>query len=165
MLSVRTRIKLNKVNKSIRKHTDKILYFILKPLLVLEDKIKNYKYEKIKIKAKELTDEQAIDIIAKNIIKNLTKNINFSWNYECFDLSSEWDNKDIFKYASNMKNKVINEWEYNRCKAYKDMDNTIVKLTEMLRVKMIEEYPEVNCYYYQRNDYTSKCLIIKLKEV
>jgi len=160
-MNISRRIKLNNVKSKFSKQTRNLLYFIFKPLAKLEDKIYKSKNNKLKNKAKYLTDEDAINIIAKNIIKKLARNCD---SFECFDLSNELDNYTILDFAKNIKNnKVLRIWSYDRVKIFNECDNIIQQLTEKLK-ENLEKYPEINCYYYQRNKYCDKTFNIDLKE-
>lgn len=159
-MNISRRIKFNNLKSKFSKQTRNLLYFIFKPLTKLEDKIYKSKNNKLKSKAKSLTDEEVINIIAKNIIKKLSKNCN---SFECFDLNNGLDNYTILDFARNIKNnKVLKAWSHDRI--FNERDNTIQELTGKLK-ENLEQYPEINCYYYQRNKYCDKTFNIELKEI
>ena len=84
MLSIKTKLKINQIKGRIIK----LYYFLVKPLAILMRKIDNYRYKKksnkIKRLANELTDEEVIKLIVKDVIKVLIRHPKYE---KCFDKS------------------------------------------------------------------------------
>ncbi|EQB4340897.1 hypothetical protein ACYJ2U_001616 [Clostridium botulinum] len=159
MLSIKTKIKINQTQKKIKNKLDKILYYIFKPLIILEDKVLKYKRNKIYKSANNLTEETFIYLLVKNhIVKDLIKHPN---GEICFEYEYNYDEENVLTYARGLKNNILKRWSYEF--DFDDEKGTNIRLMELVK-KELKTYPEIDFYDYQHNKYCSKILVIKLKE-
>ncbi len=148
MLSIKARIKI----KELKRKLISIWYFLMKPLAYLIDKIDNYKYNKSQDKISKWTDEYAVKLYSKILVKQLIKYKN---KYEEF-VVAEWCNEEdglrtIKDYIISQRyNRKLESWSYKL--PYSDVDR-IEKLTELLRIEL-EKYKEINCEYITDKKYS-----------
>jgi len=160
LLSIKTKIKIKQIQKTMKNKLSKFLYHIFKPIIILDDKIHKYKQNKIDKSVEKINEDLFIHLLVKNhIIKYLIK---FSkeelyFNYD----KDDYDDETILSYTRDLKNNVLKRWSYKiNFNEEKEINS---RLMELLK-KELKKYPEIEFYDYQHNKYCSKVLIIKLKE-
>jgi len=164
LLSIKTKIKL----KQIRRKLVSIWYFLMKPIEYIINKVEKYKYKRKEYRINKLTDERAIKLFSKILIKQLIK---YKDSCEEF-VVAEWCDSDYFclctivDYIKEQSyNKDLRSWAYNL--PWYDVDR-IEKLTELLRLEL-DKYKEIECEYivednmyaYKARNY-KKTLMVRL---
>ncbi|NFH40809.1 hypothetical protein [Clostridium sporogenes] len=160
MLSIKTKIKLKQIQKTMKNKLSKFLYYILKPIIILDDKVNKYKRDKIKKSVEKMDEELFIHLLVKNhIIKELIKYTNHEI---CLVYEKDYyDDETILSYTRDLKNNVLKSWSYKI--NFNEEKGINSRLMELLK-KELKKYPEIEFCDYQHNKYCSKVLIIKLKE-
>ena len=161
-------------NKKFKKNLIQIWYKLMKPLADLIDNIDDKKYKKVRKKAKRLTDEEAIDIVIKRIVKRIKKYGRLDEEIAICTWSEETYNPNIFEFTRRINNndpdRILNEWRYIH-QNYTNPDiDYIAKLTDLLEQKLrkidgikVEYYIEKYLGNWRYNDYV-KTLKISLEE-
>lgn len=157
-MNIKRKIRVNKIKSEINKRICNILCFIFKPLAILDKRIRQRKINKIKERAKNLTNEEAVSMTIKYIISYLTKHPNDSIE---FDYVYEYDENNILTYMKNSKNDILRKWYYDL--SFNEEQETISELMEILKYKL-KSYSEIQCHDYQAHQWSHKILVIKLKE-
>lgn len=159
MLNIKTKIKINQIKENITNQYYKVMRFILKPIIILDDKIYKYKQNKIDKSVGKIDKELFVKLLVKNhLIKTLIKYTSYEicFNYE----KDYYDDETILSYTRDLKNEVLKRWSYKfELNEEKEINN---KLMELLKDEL-KKYPEIEFYDYQRNKFYSKVLVIKLK--
>jgi len=120
----------------------------MKPLVYLSDLIDNHKdkkYKRNQVKINKWTDEYAINLCSKVIIKDMVK---YNENKEVFVVAewcnTEYDIKTISDYITKQRsNKDLKSWGY---KLPWNDENRIEELTDLLKLEL-EKHEEITCNY------------------
>ena len=158
MLSITNQIKLKKIKRKIGDRINKILCFIFKPLAILEKRMRNRKYEKVKLAVSKLTYDDIVNEIIKNIIGELIRLPKYSVE---LDYTYDYNGDNILAYIRDSKDEILSEWFYGILHPAKQ--EITDKLMELLKEKL-KDYPEIEYYDYQAYQWSHKILVIKLKE-
>lgn len=162
-INIKTKIKIQEIKYKISNQFKNVLCFIFKPLMWIDDlNEKNYNHNeaKLKVKARKLTDEQAINIIAKEVYEKLIRNfVNKKGSTSIFFnliFNSEFHNT-IYDYTRTIqKNKLIRRWGY-----IQDIfdETRILKLTKMLEDELNANYAVITNY---EKVYGQNSLVVRL---
>lgn len=144
MINIKLRLKI----KNIKKKLIATWYFLMKPIAYLikkSDRYHNYRYNNKQDKINSWTDEKAIELFSKILIKQFIRCNNRS---EVF-VVAEYGNvdEDIVTIRDHLisqrENQDLKSWGYKL--PYFDV-NRIEKLTELLRIEL-GKYNEIKCEY------------------
>lgn len=147
MLNIKLMLKV----KSLK---EKTIYFIgklLKPLEYIEKLIRAYnhkRYKKMEARVSKWTDEYAIKLYSKALIKHFIELMKFNCTEERF-VVAEWCDTNagldtICDYITNQNfNESLRHWGYK----LPNFDvKRIEKLTDLLKIEL-EKYNEIKCRY------------------
>lgn len=167
-------IKTIKRRKEVKDKLVQKWYKMMKPLANYIDYREDKKYKKRREKAKQLSDEEAIDLVVKSIIKKVGKYGRLDEEIAICTWSDEGYNSNIFDFIEyinwNNANKLLNEWHDIHYDYINTDINYIERLTELLEQKLkdidgikVECYIEDNVYDWKYKNYI-KTLKISLEE-
>ena len=158
MINIKTKLKIIKIKKQIKK----TYYFLMKPLAFVVRKIDDYSYnrksKKMKLIVSQLTDEDVVKLIIKDIIKELIRYPSYSISF-AYEKRPYGDFDSILDYIRKSNNKILMAWRWERFHGDEERNQ---KLLSLLKKELLN-YPEIEFYDYQKDKYYPKILGIELK--
>ena len=160
--------------KELKDNLIETWYKMMKPLANYIDCREDKKYKKRREKAKQLSDEEAMDLVVKSIIKKVRKYGRLDEEIAICTWNEESRNGNIFEFINHINwsksNRLLQEWCYIHRSFKEDDIEYITKLTELLEQKLkdidgikVEYYIEDNVYDWKYKNYI-KTLKISLEE-
>jgi len=137
--------------KSYKKNMREFYYKLLTPLAYIETKIRKHqdkKYENKQLKISKWTDEYAMNLYAKVLVKQMIRRNYRQESQEVF-VVADWCDSDYgvidvkHEITEQRINKDLKSWGYKL--PYSD-GKRIEKLTDLLKVEL-EKYEEITCKY------------------
>ena len=142
--------------KELKDSLVQIWYKLMKPLVDLIDNIDDKKYKKVRKKAKSLTDEEAMDIVIKRIMKRIKKYGKFDDEIViCSRIKNKYCDNELYNFIKDINwsdsNRVLTEWSYiNRYKMVENIEYT-EKLVDILKMKLDKIKGVKTKYYIEEN--------------